>query len=201
MAEYLSIGPVDPHTAMWIRDAARQEKLPQIKDLNNPKYFPYRWGQAVWAYIGGRWGDAGDRPAAHSPRRRTGDIDAAFEHVLGVKSEEFSTEWHAAIQRTYGNVLEDASRPDEIGKLVVGGKGIGEELNVGPSISPDGQWIAFLSTRSLFSTDLYLAEAATGTDRPQADEHRHRPARLQHSVHPLGGRLGQRQPADCRGAP
>src|SRR5215510_1782299 len=57
MAEYLSIGPVDPNTAMWIRDAARQERLPEIKDLNNPKYFPYRWGQALWAYIGGRWGD------------------------------------------------------------------------------------------------------------------------------------------------
>src|SRR4051812_22927181 len=40
MAEYLSIGPVDPHTAMWIRDAARKEKLPEIKDLDNPKYFP-----------------------------------------------------------------------------------------------------------------------------------------------------------------
>ena len=57
MAEYLSIGPVDPNTAMWLRDAARQEMLPEIKDLNNPKYFPYRWGQAVWAYIGGKWGD------------------------------------------------------------------------------------------------------------------------------------------------
>ena len=56
MAEYLSIGPVDPNTAMWIRDAARQEMLPEIKDLNNPKYFPYRWGQAVWAYIGGTMG-------------------------------------------------------------------------------------------------------------------------------------------------
>ncbi len=59
-------------------------------------------------------------------------------------------------------MLADASRSDQIGKLVVGGKGIGEELNVGPSISPDGKWIAFLSTRSLFSTDLYLADAATG---------------------------------------
>jgi hypothetical protein len=57
MAEYLSIGPVDPNTAMWLRDAARQETLPDIKDLDNPKYFPYRWGQALWAYIGGRWGD------------------------------------------------------------------------------------------------------------------------------------------------
>src|SRR6476469_1015835 len=56
MAEYLSLGPVDPNTAMWLRDAARKEKLPTVKDLDNPKYFPYRWGQAFWAYVGGRWG-------------------------------------------------------------------------------------------------------------------------------------------------
>jgi len=161
MAEYLSIGPVDPNTAMWLRDAARREMLPEIKDLNNPKYFPYRWGQAVWAYIGGKWGDEVIGQLLLTAAA-TGDIDAAFEHVLGVKSKEFSTEWHAAIQLTYGNVLADASRSDQIGKLVVGGERIGEELNVGPSISPDGKWIAFLSTRSLFSTDLYLADAATG---------------------------------------
>src|SRR5205085_1154935 len=28
MAEYLSLGPVDANTAMWMRDAARQEHLP-----------------------------------------------------------------------------------------------------------------------------------------------------------------------------
>src|SRR5437773_1874181 len=39
MAEYLSLGPVDAHTAMWLRDAARKEKLPAISDLDNPKYF------------------------------------------------------------------------------------------------------------------------------------------------------------------
>jgi hypothetical protein len=57
MAEYLSLGPVDPNTAMWMRDAARQEKLPSIRDLDDPKYFPYRWGQAFWAYFGGKYGD------------------------------------------------------------------------------------------------------------------------------------------------
>ena len=54
MAEYLSIGPVDPNTAMWMREAARREKLPEIKDLDNPNYFPYRYGQALWAFIGGK---------------------------------------------------------------------------------------------------------------------------------------------------
>jgi hypothetical protein len=53
LAEYLSIGPVDPHTAMWMREAARREKLPKIKDLDNPRYFPYRYGQAVWASSAG----------------------------------------------------------------------------------------------------------------------------------------------------
>ena len=57
MAEYLSIGPVDPNTAMWMRDAARQEKLPDINHLDNPKYFPYRYGQAFWAFVGGKYGD------------------------------------------------------------------------------------------------------------------------------------------------
>ena len=67
MAEYLSIGPIDAHTAMWLRDAARQETLPAIKDLDNPKYFPYRWGQAFWSYVGGRWGDECRRHHARRP--------------------------------------------------------------------------------------------------------------------------------------
>ena len=58
MAEYLSVGAIDPNTAMWMRDAAIQPRLPTIRELSNPKYFPYRWGQALWAYVVGRWGDA-----------------------------------------------------------------------------------------------------------------------------------------------
>src|SRR5688572_26110264 len=57
MAEYLSVGPVDAHTAMWMRDAARQKKLPSVSDLGSSRYFPYRYGQALWAYIAGRYGD------------------------------------------------------------------------------------------------------------------------------------------------
>jgi hypothetical protein len=58
MAEYLSVGPVDPHTAMWMRDAALTGRIPTLDQLTyDPSFFPYRWGQAFWAYVGGRWGD------------------------------------------------------------------------------------------------------------------------------------------------
>jgi len=36
MAEYLSIGPDDPLTAMWMRDAMRREKFPDVDDLDKP---------------------------------------------------------------------------------------------------------------------------------------------------------------------
>jgi hypothetical protein len=58
MAEYLSVGPKDSHTAMWLRDALLRDDLPTIADLTTSgRYFPYRYGEALWAYIAGTWGD------------------------------------------------------------------------------------------------------------------------------------------------
>jgi Tol biopolymer transport system component len=165
MAEYLSLGPVDPNTAMWLRDAARQEdgkgkdRLPSIDDLNDPKYFPYRWGQAFWAYVTGRFGDDVVRRML-SVAAATGDVDSTIERVLGVDKKALSAEWQDAIRKTYASA--SAAPVNGLGRLVIEGKGLGGDLNVGPAISPDARWIAFLSTRSVFSTDLFVADAATG---------------------------------------
>ena len=161
MAEYLSIGPVDPNTAMWLRDAARQDTLPAIDKLDDPKYFPYRWGQAFWAYVGGRWGDQVVRQML-GIAASAGDVDVAIEKVLGIKTKELSDDWHTAIRRAYDPVLASTTPPGEIGRLVIKGTEFGSDLNVGPAISPDGRWIAFLSSRSFFSIDLYVADASTG---------------------------------------
>jgi Tol biopolymer transport system component len=160
MAEYLSIGPVDANTAMWLRDAARQEKLPAVKNLNDPKYFPYRWGHAFWAYVGGRWGDEviGRLLTVAAIR----GVDEAFEQVLGVKTQTLSSDWQASILKTYTPVLTATTKPGEPGRLVIEGKELGADLNVGPSISPDGRLVAFLSARGFFSIDLYIAETSTG---------------------------------------
>jgi Tol biopolymer transport system component len=162
MAEYLSVGPVDAHTSMWLRDAARKEKLPSIKDLSNPRYFPYRYGQALWAYLAGRFGDnvAGDALRAIGPR--TNDAEAVLHEVLGVDDKQLTKDWHAAIREAFAPMIAGKQDPFRYGPALVTEEGQGGNLNVGPALSPDGSQIAFLSERDLFSIELFVADARSG---------------------------------------
>jgi Tol biopolymer transport system component len=161
MAEYLSLGPVDANTAMWVREAASREAMPTVDDLNNPNFFPYRYGHAFWAYVAGRWGDAavGDMLRATGPNA---DIEVAMQTVLGVDEETFTSEWHAATQRAYAPFFETGKRAEAFAKPLITEGGTGSDLNLAPAISPDGKRLVFLSERSEFSIDLYLADAQTG---------------------------------------
>src|SRR5262249_22503023 len=111
------------------------------------------------AYIAGRFGDA-----ALSRLLRTAaatGLDAAIRDELGVSVDDLSTDWHDAIRESYTPVLA-ASVPLVDASVLIRGGRLGEDLNIGPALSPDGQWIAYLSSRGLFSIDLYVADATTG---------------------------------------
>ena len=109
MAEYLSLGPRDPQTAMWMRDAALNEKLPAIKDLDNPKYFPYRFGHAFWAYVGGRWGDDAigvilATAALSTSQPGQGDYLGAIEAVTERPIKQLSDEWQQATRLDFSKL-------------------------------------------------------------------------------------------------
>jgi Tol biopolymer transport system component len=161
LAEYLSIGSVDPHTAMWMRDITRRDKLPTVKKLNNPqRYFPYRYGQSLWAYITGRWGDTAVTKIMKGVSK-TGDYETVFKKILGVSLEELSEGWHSSMKNAYSPFNEVTDVTDKSSRLLF--KGTKENrLNVSPALSPDGNEIVFLSSRNLFSIDMYLADAKTG---------------------------------------
>ena len=100
MSEYLSIGADDPQTAMWMRDATQREKLPSIKDLIDVyEYFPYRWGQSLWAYITGIYGDDAVGKVMKSAGRM-GGYEAAIQRALGVSLDELAEGWHEAMTST-----------------------------------------------------------------------------------------------------
>ena len=160
MAEYLSVGPNDPHTAMWMRDAVLSERLPTIKELWQPKYFPYRYGQALWAYLGSRFGDKVIGDAMYSGMG--GDAIAAVETVTGVDEKTLSKEWHAALRKLYATAAQGAQAPQSIGTPLITKEWNGGEMNVAPAISPDGSKIIFLSEKNFASIDMFLADATTG---------------------------------------
>jgi Tol biopolymer transport system component len=161
MAEYLSIGAESPLTAMWVRDAVVNEKLPAIRDLGDPRYFPYRWGHAFWAYVGGRWGDKAIRDLLVAAID-SGRPDEAFETVLGLEQAELSTAWQQALREMVRAQGTGSLSAAAHGRLLSEADGLGTQLNVSPSLSPDGTQLAFLSSRGLFSIDLYVADAETG---------------------------------------
>ena len=161
LAEYLSIGPVDPHTAMWLRDATRKEELPEIEDLDSGAFFPYRWGQAVWAYVGGKYGDdlLGQ---IYRTAVRSGDPIVALEQAALIDDKELSTNWHADIRAQYAPVMAATARAHTFGRALTTNDNTRMATNVSPSLSPDGRQVVFFSARDLFSIDLYLADATTG---------------------------------------
>jgi Tol biopolymer transport system component len=160
MAEYLSLGPIDPNTAMWMREATLK-KLPSIKDLEDPEYFPYRYGQALLAYIGSRWGNESIGRILKAAGRK-GSVDAAIDSVLKIKPDSLAKAWHAALHAQYDTLRSQTSKPADYGPSLISSKNGGGDLNVSPVLSPDGKQLVFFSERDLFSIDLYLADARTG---------------------------------------
>jgi len=206
MAEYISVGPVDAHTAMWMRDAAACNcRLPTLRDLTTRQweYFPYRWGQAFWAFVAGKWGDEAIGKVL-KVAGRSGNPEQALEAVLQISIPDLETEWHRAIYDAYADVARDAlgdraelafpEPPPALGigedapeaptgenvkqladlddlpplpqhgqaTQIVSKKNGGGGLNVGPSLSPDGSRLVFLSEKDLFAIEMFLADAETG---------------------------------------
>ncbi|NOY37079.1 MAG: tolB protein precursor, partial [Chlorobi bacterium] len=159
MAEYLSIGSVDEHTAMWIRDAVLHHDFPTFKDLDrDPKYFPYRWGQAFWAFVGKTWGDDKIVPL-FIETSKVGFKDA-IKNILGIDAETLQGMWKSATTLYYKPFL-----PDSVERLTgdkVAFPGNAGDLNVSPSVSPDGKYVVFLSEKDVLSLDLYLADVQRG---------------------------------------
>jgi Tol biopolymer transport system component len=169
MAEYLSLGPRDVQTAMWLRDAAIEDRLPTIRRLDDPRYFPYRFGHAFWAYMGGRFGDEAVgqiltalAPTGDAGRPSLGDAIEIISLATGKTDDEISAEWHASIRQTYGVEPSPTPRTRPTDVLLIAQRTGSGAVNVGPALSPDGSLIAFLSEKDQLSIDLFLAETNTG---------------------------------------
>ena len=157
MAEYLSLGPDTTHTLMWVRDAALNDRLPTLEQLNDPKYFPYRYGHALWSYLGARFGD---EIIGRILRSKTRGMIPRVENATGLNVKELTEEWHDSIG------VPDVKLEYRIprGRVVAAPRRDGARIHVAPAISPDGRRVVFISERDRLSLDVFVADAADGAN-------------------------------------
>src|SRR5688572_13730152 len=166
MAEYLSIGPNHPLTAGWLRDAAVAGNIPTVKQMTErpDKYFPYRFGESLWQYIGERWGDA----AIGEILRNTPavGVERAFVRELGMSLTDVGAAWREAVQSQYLPAASVYQRPQTFAQPLLTRRKSGGEIFLAPVLSSDGNYIAFLSNgnekRGELFIDLWLGNAKTG---------------------------------------
>ncbi len=158
MAEYLSIGGEDAFTTMWMRDATLYGRAPTIaKAGDDYLYFPYRYGHSIWAYIDGTHGDSSLAPLYEAVLKL--GWAKGFQSALHVKFDSLSKGWPAALRNAYPSKGLTSDTGSKVGKVLITGQG---GYNLSPSLSPDGRYLVYLSTRDMFSFELYLADGATG---------------------------------------
>ncbi|WP_210354300.1 basic secretory protein-like protein [Sphingobacterium tabacisoli] len=161
MAEYFSIGKKDAFTSMWMRDAYVNNDIPSLKQMTEQSYnyFPYRYGQAFWSYIGATYGDTVIMPLFVETAKY--GYDYAMRRVFGYDAQTVSTLWKNSMENMYRKLDKDTtSRP--IGVQLLNRSNAGN-MNISPTISPNGKYVAYMSEKDMFSIDLYLADASTGT--------------------------------------
>ena len=161
MAEYLSLGRYDAHTAMWMRDAVLHKDFPRIKDLYKSKYFPYRYGQDFWAYIGGTYGDEQIKPLFYNTLRF--GFKQAIDTLFHTKLDSLSKNWKQSNEQYYKQFIAGRDTLAR-GKILYDKKNAGT-MNVSPVISPDGKKMIFLSEKNVLSMDLYVADLASNKIR------------------------------------
>jgi Tol biopolymer transport system component len=162
MAEYLSIGPINPETAMWLRDASLEGSLPTIEQmtLDPYKYFPYRYGHALWSYIGERWGD--EAVGAILKATLSGGIEGAFRRTIGLTLDQLSDQWRDAVQKKYLPEIGARAKASAIADELLNEKRSQGTLHLAPALSPDGSQVAYFSEKDFYFVDLYLADGITG---------------------------------------
>ncbi len=161
MAEYLSLMEIDEHTEMWLRDAALSGYLVSVTDMAYVGDIRvYRFGQAILAYIGERFGNT-KIGEIHKASLRTRSLERAIEDVLGISIERFSEDWTQHVRRTYLPTIADHLKPTEFARRLTNGREDLANFNLAPSVDPEGRRFVFISDRSLYN-DIYLASAIDG---------------------------------------
>lgn len=154
-AEYSSAGGLDVKTDMFMRDVAVSEYLRGIGQLNG--YFAYRGGQAFWSYIASKYGK-GKVGEVLNRFRTIGDVDRTFRAAFGMSYEEMSEQWAKDEKKFYFPDVDRYEYVEDYATRLTNHQKENYFYNTSPSISPDGERVAFISDRGEMTFGLWVMD-------------------------------------------
>ena len=160
IAEYLSVGHIDPETAMWMR-AFVERDIPIDKIGDDRALHPYQHGQALMAYIAGRWGDETIARLLKATRS-VPNVGMAFQRVLRMHPDSVMSDWYEAMRAVSEPLLDQTADASAYGTPILGKASGSGEYNIAPALSPNGNELVFLSEKDLFAIEMFLSDAVSG---------------------------------------
>jgi Tol biopolymer transport system component len=157
LSEYASL-QWDTNSDMYLRDATIGESLPAIPQLSG--YAAYRCGQSVWWYIARKYGEQKIGEILNRIKS-TRSVEAGFKGAVGLGVQELSERWQKEQKVLYWPDIAKREDPADYARRLTDHKKDGGFYNTSPTISPQGDRIAFISNRDDFF-NLYLMSATDG---------------------------------------
>lgn len=149
----------ETNSDMFLRDATIHEYLPPIPYLEG--YFAYRGGQSVWNYIATKYGE--QKIADILMRvKGTRSVDQGFRSAIGLNIEELSERWLKEQKVLYWPDIAKREDAADYARRLTDHTKDGSFYNTSPTISPQGDRIAFISNRDDYF-DVFVMNSIDGT--------------------------------------
>jgi hypothetical protein len=139
LAEYFS-QRWNTKTDMMVRDATIGGYL--VQGLGS--IGAYYGGNSLFRYIAEKYGNEKIGEILHKLK---GSIrfDNAFKSALGIELEEFAENWQKQMRKEYWPDIANRLESDEFARAITDHRKSKSYLNISPSLSPNGDKVAFLS--------------------------------------------------------
>ena len=157
MAEYFSLG-MEPNAEMYVRDGTLTGYLPPLEYSGG--YLVYKMGQCVIEFLVERYGQDRFRDMLRRTRQMH-SFERAFQRTYGMSSRRFDEQWREQLRKKYWPTVAKLDHPEKFARRLTDHRRDESVLNFWPSVSPQGDRIAYFSDRRQYN-DVYIMSAFDG---------------------------------------
>ncbi len=157
MAEYFSLG-MEPNAEMYVRDGTLTGYLPPLEYSGG--YLVYKMGQCAIEHLILRYGEDRFRDMLKKTRQMH-SFERAFQRTYGMSARRFDEQWREQLRKKYWPMVAELDHPDKFARRLTDHRRDESVLNFWPSVSPQGDRIAYFSDRRQYN-DVYIMSAFDG---------------------------------------